>query len=101
MNELPDERRWSNALDGLDPHTVRVKLDPMSVGRALDTPIDGIVDVPPYPTRRFIEDWLKSRENAARRIETSRFWIILVIATISAVAAIVAAYYAVFPSSPH
>ena len=93
----PDEERWRAALGRLDPMVVRLKL--LNYGPGLDTPVLGIVDNAPHPTVRFVEAWLSSLEAAGRRRETRRFWCVLIIALISAIAACIAAYPILFPAA--
>jgi len=56
-----DESRWRAALKILGADTVRATLDFGHVGREIGEPVVGIVDLPPYPSRGFVEAWLEEK----------------------------------------
>jgi hypothetical protein len=88
---MSDHRRWREALEKLDVDTVRHKLGSTS------GPMLGFVTDAPHPTREFIEAWLSRQQRTARLRDTRRFWVLLIVAGISAVAAVIAAYPVLAP----
>jgi len=98
INMMPktpeDEKSMRAKLDRLGPEEVRsrlnrtIELDPNEAVPIDDTP-------PPWPRRKFVEDWLNEQRVAADRLQRSnRRW-----AIVAAVASIVAAILAAWSSN--
>jgi len=53
-----DARRWRKALRAIGAGRLNVTMSERGVGKDADSPVFGVVRVPPYPTRAFVEAWL-------------------------------------------
>ena len=72
MNHSPkpkpaDSRRWRKALRAIGAGDLNVTMSQRRVGKDADSPVFGVVQTPPYPTRAFVETWLAARR---RRLAT-------------------------------
>jgi hypothetical protein len=93
-----DERRWREILDDLGPDLVQLKL----LG-AISEPggrriVPGIMRANPPPSESFVENWLSDRQTAIERRDSARYWLGLAIAVLTLIAAVIAAWAAVFKS---
>jgi len=88
-----DEIRWRKALKRLGVDTVRARL---SYGVADPKPesfVANIVDVPPDPRRKLIEDWLAEQDR--------KNWWIVILTFVGTLVAAVAAVIAAIEGMPH
>jgi hypothetical protein len=84
-----DEARWRAALDQLGPKGVGTRLAELT---SFDpNEMVEIGELMPMPSRQFVETWLHRRELGQRRVDTRRFWIMLLLEALAAVAALIAA----------
>ena len=86
-----NETRWRAALAANGASNVKMllnHLDPLHP----EAPVPSIGDRQPWPTRRFVENWLREHEAAIERKETRRFYWIVTSAVIAAVAAWIAVW---------
>jgi hypothetical protein len=84
-----DKRRWREMLERLGPEGARSRLSRMT---SVDP--DEMVEIDESGeglTRKFVEDWLADMSIRARRRDTRRFWIMVVLGTVAAVASCIAA----------
>jgi len=89
-----DVKRWRKTLEGLGLEGVRSRLM-----RTTSLDLNEMVEIDEEwgPPRKFVEDWLTNTSAREQRRETRRFWIMVVIGTIAAVASCVAAWPVVEP----
>jgi hypothetical protein len=87
--------RWRKALERLGPEGVRSRLS-QATSFDPDEMIE-IDDTGDWPSRKFVEDWLAEVSVRARRPETRRFWVTVVLGTIAAVSSCIAALPVVEP----
>ena len=87
--ENDDQRRWRKALENAGKETVRAKLSMVGTGFGAD--VRGIVDSAPRPDKHYVERWLAEEDRASQDRDTRRFWIVTIIASLSLVAAGIAA----------
>lgn len=71
-----DERRWREALDALGRDAVWLILHNLSTEYGPNTPLDVIATGTPYPSRAFVENWLKEAERErVARMAAIRRWV--------------------------
>jgi hypothetical protein len=89
-----DEKRWTKLFKSLGAANVRSRLNSATSFEPNEL-IDIGVD-PPWPTREFVEQWLRKQEIAAQHREAIRFRCTFVVAFIAMVAACIAAWPSIF-----
>ncbi len=97
---VDDRKRWRAACEQIGADHVRHILTAQPA-RSLDEVVFDVVQVPPYPTRRFLQEWLVDRENTIFRLSTPM--IMTIIAALGALLLIWFAYDAFIyqlPSAP-
>jgi hypothetical protein len=90
METEEDRRRWRAALKEIGASNVAQRLnriDPLHP----EQPVPPIGERPPWPTRGFIEQWLREQEAAIQSEETRRYRRVLTWTIVAAVAGAVAA----------
>jgi hypothetical protein len=91
MASEEDEKRWRTALEAIGASNVKVLLnhiDPLHP----EAEMVSVGDRPPWPRRKFVENWRREQEAANQRKETRRFYWILTWTIVAALAAIIAAW---------
>ena len=89
MASKEDEKRWRVALEGISPSNMSLQLG--RIDHKPEAEVFSVGDRPPWPSRGFVEHWLREREEASKREETRRYRRILIWTIVAASASIVAA----------
>jgi hypothetical protein len=91
MASEEDEKRWRTALEDIGATNVTILLnhiDPLHP----EALIASVGDREPWPSRGFVEKWLREQEAATQRKERRRFGWMLGVGIVAAVAATIAAW---------
>jgi hypothetical protein len=93
-----DERRWREVLDNLGPDLVQLRLLGAISESGGQRIVPGIMRANPAPSEAFVENWLSDRQTAIGRRDAARYWRGLAIAVLTLIAAVIAAWAALFKS---
>lgn len=75
MRGQDNERRWLDALEGLDAADIRSRLQQSTGDGGADAPLTGIVSEAPHPPRQFVDSWYRQSLLRMRRARDTRLYV--------------------------
>jgi hypothetical protein len=79
MRREGHERRWRDALEGLDAADIRRRLQQSTGDNGGDAPLTGIVREAPHPPRYFVDSWYRESRQRMRRARHARLYVAAVL----------------------
>lgn len=73
------ERRWLDALEGLDAVDIRRRLQQSAGDDGADAQLTGIVREAPHPPRYFVYSWYRESRRRMRRARYARLYVAAVL----------------------